>query len=344
METMTRETTCHLCVTHSALVTRVFEAAMAMGGVPARDVCSVSRRSAPFRGAGAGVDDISDEMEECFKNCDRKGFRAVWERFNQTLRGLTGGRPFVAYVPHLNKIIYQEIILHPDCAGYCFLEEGFTSMAWRDRRNARTSWAKILRSRIRSRRVGALYQFTRRMFDHSLPNYQSSFAISSRAFLGMPGRTDVASHLPPLADGSPPGKIYLILDAIYLFQGIRWQDYEDALVEALGGVSLPIGEVLVKFHFADGGAKEKFESLRFRLADMDIPTMRLLGPGFAVEENLTNTDLLVFAVTALGYYAALSGVRVLCFAGKIKGLSLPGLISSGKLPEDFAKVAGLDSE
>jgi hypothetical protein len=157
----------------------------------------------------------------------------------------------------------------------------------------------------------------------------------------MPGRVDVSAHVPPLPAGTPPGNTYIILDAIYLFQGIRWQDYEDALVAAVLSSNLPAGELLVKFHFADTGAREKFESIRRRLEGRGVPPLRMLGADFPVEENLTGQDLLLFAVTALGYYAALSGTRVACFAERIKGLSLPSLIAAGKLPQDFRKIAGL---
>jgi len=328
-------------MTHSTLVTRVFEAAMSLRGIPSDDIRSLSRRGAPFRGVGLHADDISDKMEESFRKFDRKGFQAVSRRLDDTLRDLTQGRPFEVYIPHLNKILYQEVVLHQNCKGYSFLEEGFTSMAWSSRRNARTSWPKILRSDVRSRLTGARYRFTRRMFDHTHPGYRAAFAISGLAFQDMPGRTDVSAHVPPLPAGRPPGNIYIILDAIYLFEGIRWEDYENALVKAVLETELPTGELLVKFHFADAGAREKFESLRRRLEGGNMPPLRMLGSDFPVEENLTGQDLLLFAVTALGYYAALAGTRVACFAGRIKGLSLPSLIAAGKLPQDFERIAGL---
>jgi hypothetical protein len=341
MERMIDDAPCQLCMTHSTLVTRVFEAAMKLRGIPAGDICSLSRRGAPFRGVGLRIDDISDEMEECFRKFDRKGYQAVSRRLDEILCGFTGGRPFEVHVPHANKIIYQEIILHRDCAAYSYLEEGFTSMAWSSRRNARSSLPKILRSCARSWRVGALYRFTRPMFDVSLPHYRAAYAISGLAFQGMPGRVDVAAHVPPLPAGKPPGNIYIILDAIYLFQGIRWKDYEDALVAAVLGSELPAGELLVKFHSADAGAREKFDSLRRHFEGGDVPPLRMLSGDFPVEEYLTGQDLLLFAVTALGYYAALAGTRVACFAERIKGLSLPSLIADGKLPQDFERIAGL---
>lgn len=335
---MNREPPCHLCVTHSTLVTRVFEAAMSQRCVPLGNMRSLSRRGAPFRGAGLSVDDISDEMEETFRNFDRKGFHAVLKRLDRVLCDLTEGRPFEALVPHTNKILYQEIISHRNCLGYSFLEEGFTSMAWSTRRNARTTWAKILRSDIRAWRVGSHYRFSRPMFDHTLPGYQAAFAISELAFKDMPGRLDVATHVPPLPAGDLYGNTYFILDAIYLFQGIRWEDYEDALVKAVLGAALPAGELRVKFHFADTGSAQKFESLCQRLAGSGVPPLRLLAADFPVEEYLTAQDLVLFAVTALGYYAALAGARVRCFAGEVKGLSIPSLIDSGKIPADFKRI------
>ncbi len=339
MEVMTREIPCQLCVTHSALVTRVFEAAMSQRCIPTEKTRSLSRRSAPVCGIGLSVDDLSDEMEDCFKSYDRKGFQALLNRLDHTLSELTEGRPFEAYIPHANKILYQEIIFRPNCVGYSYLEEGFTSMAWSTQRNARTSWAKILRSSIRSWRVGSHYRFSRPMFDHTLPGYQAAYAISDSAFKNMPGRQDVVAYLPPLPTGDGlAGHTYIILDALYLFQGIHWEDYENALVKALLSQELPDGEMLIKFHFADAGSAEKYQSLCQKLVGRGTPPLRLLGASYAVEQNLTARDLVVFAYTSLGYYAALMGVRVCCFAGDIQDLPIPSLIQSGKLPADFRLI------
>ena len=342
MERMTQQAPCHLCVTHSALVTQIFEAAMRLLCIPAEDVRSISRRGAPLSGTGLNLDDLSDEIELHFRKCDRKGYQEACARLDAALRSLTGGRPFEAYIPHVNKILYQEIISHPRCSGYSFIEEGFTSMAWSTRRNARFTPAKIMRSYLRAWRIRPRYNFKLPMFVHSLPHFRAAYAISGQAFRGMPGRTDVSACVTPLPAGSPPWKTYLILDACYLHAGIRWEDYENALVTAVRGQSVPSGEVLVKFHFADAGAAAGFESIRQRLADDGGPRLSLLGADFPVEKNLTQQDVLLFALTSLGYYAALTGTRVSCFAGDIKGVSIPAWIRDGRLPEDFPKVVGME--
>ena len=339
---MSTGTPCHLCVTHSPLVTRVFEAAMRERAIPESAVRSIARRGVPFPGTGLCLDDVSDEMELCFGKFDRKGYAAARQRFDATLRELTGGKPFEAYIPHANKIIYQEIIGHPWCAGYSFLEEGFTSMAWDRWPNVRSTWSKMLRNHVRTWWIGPRYRFNRPMFVHSLPHYRAAYAISGHAFRGMPGRSDVSAHVPPLPAGNPPGKTYLILDAAYLHHGIRWEDYENALVAAVREHAPPSGELLVKFHFADAGAQQKSESLRQRLADCGPSQPRMLGADFSVEENLTRNDLLVFGFSSLGYYASLMGVRVRCFAGEIMGVSIPGWTAAGRLPADFSRVAGLE--
>jgi hypothetical protein len=43
----------------------------------------------------------------------------------------------------------------------------------------------------------------------------------------------------------------------------------------------------------------------------------------------------------MGYYAALAGCRIRCFADRVAGLSLDDLLRTGKLPSDFLVVAGL---
>jgi hypothetical protein len=332
---------CHLGVTHSTLVTRVFEAAMNHLGVPSGETRMLSRRSAPLRGIGERVDALSDAFEDCLKRADRLGYQAHRSELDALLRRLTGERRFTAWLPHLNKPIYQEIAFHPDCASYGFLEEGFTSMDWRDRRNARSSAAKIFRSALRCWWVGARYRFTRPMFDCSLPHYQGACAISALAFAGMPERLMVANDLPALPTGTPPGHCYLVLDAIYLQQGVSWDDYAAAILSVLGETSLPAGELRIKFHFADAGAREKFDALCRAVAAEQLPPMRWVDADFAVEDHLTSHDLLVFGTTAMGYYAALAGCRIRCFADRVAGLSLDDLLRTGKLPSDFLVVAGL---
>jgi hypothetical protein len=330
-----------LCITHSPLVTRVFEAAMRLRGIPVASVRSIGRRGAPLCGAGLGLDEVSDGMESCFRRFDRAGYAALQKRLDEALLGLTGGRPFEACVPHLNKMLYQEIISHPDCAAWSFLEEGFTSMTWETRRNRHGRPRKLLLNVLRALWVRPNYRFTRPMFDHSLPRYHAAFAVSRLGFEGMPGRINVSAHVPPLPAGVGPGKTYVVLDACYLHQHVRWEDYEDALVAAIHKNALPCVELFVKFHFADTMADQHFESIRRRLTGCGIPEPGMLPGDFTIEENLTAKDLLVFATTSLGYYTALLGGRVACFAGNIKGLSIPSWIAAGRLPGDFPHVAGL---
>lgn len=341
MESMTRQAPCHLCVTHSPLVTRVFESAMGWLSVPDDMVRTISRRGAPFRGVGLCLDELSDQWEDCFRKGDKAGYHELGKVLDAAILSLTGGRPFEAYIPHANKILYQEIITHPDCAGYSFIEEGFTAMSWSTRKNARFTPWKIFRNHLRTWWIGPRYQFKRPMFVHSLPHFRAAYAISGQAFRGMPGRTDVRDFVPPFAAGNPPGKTYLILDASYLHFGVRWEDYENALVGVLLACDLPAGDVCVKFHFADAGRQARFESIRRRLEDAAGPSLILLDQGFSVEDHLTQQDLVCFAFTSLGYYAALAGTRVTCFADRIHGVSISKWTRDGRLPEDFPKVVGI---
>lgn len=338
MERMNLESPRQLCVTHSPLVTRVFEAAMRLKEVPTDEVRSIARRGVPFPGDGLCLDDLSDGMEACFRKFDRKGYFRALREFHETLDALTDGKAFEACIPHLNKLLYQEIISHPQCAGYSFLEEGFTSMAWDIQRNARSTWEKSLRNHLRTWLVHPKYRFNRPMFDHSLPHYRAAYAISKHAFHDMPGRTDVSAHVPPLPPGNGTGTTYVILDACYLHHDIRWEDYENALVASVLQHAPQAGDLLVKFHFADAMAPQRFESIRQRLAGSGVGPLKMLGADYSVEERLTHEDLLLFALSSLGYYAALAGARVRCFAAGIAGVSLDSWIAATRLPADFPQV------
>ena len=341
---MTQDTPCHLCVAHSPLVTHVFEAAMRQQGVSKDVVRSIARRGVPFSGKGLCLDEVSDELESCFKRFDRKGYAKARSRMVADLNRLTAGRFFEAYIPHLNKILYQEIVFHPLCSGYSFLEEGFTSMAWETWPNIRSNWPKILRNYLRTWWVGPSYFFKRPMFEHFLPHYQAAYAISKHAFYDMPGKIDVAAHLPHLPCGDGPVITYVILDASYLHQGICWQTYEKALVDAVLKHAPPYAEICIKFHFADSQALKRFQNIRERLAERGLTSARLLESDFSVEANLTRQDLLLFAVTSLGYYAALAGAKVRCFAENIEDLSLSSWIGKSWLPADFLSVVGIAAD
>jgi hypothetical protein len=334
----------YLCVTHSPLVTRVFEAAMRQLGVANHDICYIARRGVACPGSGFCLDEISDEMERCFRKFDRDGYAAARNHLNKSLHDLTGGRKFEVYMPHTSRIFYQEIANHPDCTAYSFLEEGFTSMSWEARCNDRAASSKSIRNHLRKLWVQPNYDFNRSMFDHSNPRYRKACAISENAFHGMPGRNDVSAHIPPLPLANQARKTYLILDASYLHHGILWQDYENALVAAvLQGVSKP-GDLYVKFHFAETKSSIRFQSIRQNLVNHGFNNLKLLESDVSVEACLTRDDLLVFALSSLGYYANLMGVEIKCFAGKIAGVSLQAWIKDGRLPPDFLKVAGLVSD
>lgn len=338
---MTTPSICHLCVTHSPLVTRVFRATALKLGIPDDCIRTIARRGNRFCGRGLLLDDVSDELERCYRKLDRKGYHAARRRLEDALDEFTGRLAFEAYVPHANKILYQEIMSHRNCTGYSFLEEGFTSMAWNTIRNARSTPSKVFRTGLRTLWIRPQYRFKRPMFDRDAPNYRAAYAISGHAFKGMPGRSDVSAFLEPFREGSPPGNIYLILDAVHLLSGVTWDAYGDALVTAVARRSWPCAELFVKFHFADAEGPTRFGDLSRRLADHGLPRLQLLGPDFSVEENLTRSDLLVVATTALGYYSALAGARVECFAGEVAGLSLTSMIAKGRLPPDFREVLGI---
>lgn len=339
---MTAAAATHLCMTHSPLVTRVFEAAMRREAVPPASTGFLSRRATPFPGRGLLVDDTSDAMDLAYRKLDRTAYHAARAGLDEAIRALCGDAPFEAYVPHLNKMIYQEIVLHPRCRAWSFVEEGYPPMNWRSRMNARITPAKILRSWLRDFRVGPRYRLTRPMFDHSLPGYRAAYAISKLAFRGMPGRVDVAPDLPPLPAGQPPGRNLLILDTSYLHQGLEWKNYEQAVIGILESSVSREAPLLMKFHPADTEAQARYEALVSHLRDFGFPSIERAPRDFQIEENLTAADLLVFGTTSLGYYMALAGARVRCFADRIAGLSFEDWIRRGDLPEDFRSVTGID--
>jgi len=341
MEPITEETHYHLCVTHSPLVTRVFEATRRQRGISASAVRSIAKRAVPFPGTGCCLDDVAHAMESCLKRFDRSGYAAARKQLDEALGELTGDKPFEAYVPHANNVLFQEIISHPRCIGYSFLEEGFTSMLWDTWRSFRMLSRKTLRNYLRTYWVRPNYSFNRPMFDHAAATYRAAYAISKHAFHDMPGRADVSGHIPSLPQSDGPANTYVILDTSYLHRGVRWQAYENALVAAILAAAPTSGELRIKFHFVDPKASQRFESIRARLSTGGVRSVSMLGSDFQVEENLTRDDLVLFAVTSLGYYAALAGARVKCFAGDIDGVSISSWIANGCLPADFPEVVGI---
>ena len=97
---MNGQGTYHVCVTHSPLVSRVFAATASVLSLPEDKTCYISRRGTRIPETGACLDLVSDEMERCYKNFDRSGYRRAWKNLEDILLGLTDGQPFEAYIPH----------------------------------------------------------------------------------------------------------------------------------------------------------------------------------------------------------------------------------------------------
>ena len=154
---MSGTTPYHLCLTHSPLTSAVFEAAMKRLDVPPDRIRSFSRRAVAPVGSGVRLDDLSDNLQSAYKRFDRRGYARLRSALVHRLEELTGGESFLAYIPHTRQIVYQEMIDHPKCAGYFFIEEGFTSMAWKSHRNVKLSRAKRFQHAIRKLWTGSRF-------------------------------------------------------------------------------------------------------------------------------------------------------------------------------------------
>lgn len=328
----------HLCITHSPLVTHIFQAAMRHLDVPAGSVTSISRRSVKPVGKGLCLDGLSDELEACYKRFDRTGYSRCRAEIQRQVRELNGGREFIAYIPHLQRALYQEVAAHPDCRGYRFIEEGFTSMDWQSRQTVKMKPVKRIQNTLRAWWTGSAFDVLRPMFDCADPKFSGAISISPYAFSGMPEVMNVSAHIPRYPAGEGTGKLYVVLDTAYLHRGIRWEDYRNAMVRAIAREAAGCETVRIKFHFADESAATRFQSIQ-----ADLPNLRLslLEPSFSIEENLTAADRVLFAVSSLGYYAAIFGADVKCFAPDIEGFDLDQWLRRGLLPPDFPEIASI---
>ncbi len=329
----------HLCLTQSPLITLVFQTAMKHLEIPAGSLKSISRRSVKPAAAGMCLDDLSAALEAHYKKADRRGYLASRAELVQKVREITDGEKFLAYLPHLQRLFYQEIVAHPDCEGYLFVEEGFTSMDWQARQAVDMNAGKRALSALRAWWTGSRFDAQRAMFDIADRKFRGAISISPQAFSGMTGVVNVAPWIPRYHSTGGPKNVYVILDTSYLHRGIRWEDYEKAAVVAILTEAAEAASIRVKFHFADTQASAHFESMRQKCAATGGLT--LLESDFSVEDHLTADDRLLFGVSSLGYYAAIFGGRVKCFAPEVAGLDLPAWIRRGLLPRDFPEVVGL---
>jgi hypothetical protein len=336
---MTPEPLHHLCLSHSPLTTMVFRATMAKLDLPAEQVSWMARRSVEAQGRAVQVDQLSDDLQTAFKKFQRARFRRLKSELHQHLERLTAGQRFIAYVPHTRQILYQEVINHPRCVGYYFLEEGFTSMAWESDWGKPPTLQKTAINHLRSLWAGTSFRSNRRMFDTAAANFRGAFAISNQAFRGMPGCVAVADRLPPYPSGHGRGRLYLVLDTCYLHRGIRWIDYEAALLDAVAKhPSLP-GGIAVKFHFADADLDRHFQSLSEQLTARGFAQPERLAASFSLEDHLTLDDAVLFGVSSLGYYVSLFGGSARSFASTARGLDLDAWIQKGNLPADFKEIS-----
>lgn len=328
----------HLCISHSPLTSLVFRAGMRELNIPVQQVRSITRRSVRPVVEGICLDDLADRMELAYKAFRRSTYRRSIDELGAHLETLTGGKPFIAYIPHTHRIIYQEITGHPCCAGYVFLEEGFTSMGWKTRLGLEMNFLKRIQYGFRTIWSGSRYSPARPMFDHHAPGYRGALAISPHAFHGMPGVREVSSFVPAFGPANADPRLFVVLDSSYLHHGIRWEHYEEAMVDAI--LADDADSILIKFHFADMQARPRFESLQERIAPRK-PVF--LEKDYPIEENFRGNDRLLFAVSSLGYYTALAGGGVRCFAPSIKDLDVRQWIERQALPPDFEQVARIRS-
>ena len=322
----------HLCLTHSPLVSMVFQTAMTHLKVPDDRIRSISRRGVTPAGQGVCLDDLSDEMEAQFKSFQRWHYRRSLREFRDIINNLTGSRKFIAYLPHLNRIFYQEVIAHPNCVGFLYVEEGFTSMNWKSKRRSKASFGKRLKNQLRGLWTGSAYGGKEAMYEIEYPKFRGALAISELAFQGMERVLNVTPWISPYPVSKGAVTTYVILDTSYLHRGIPWDSYRMALVAALLGEIASGRSIAIKFHFADECSKERFQEIR-----EEIGTGILLERDFSVEDHFCAGDLLLFAVSSLGYYVAKFGGMATCFASKIEGMDLNEWIAEGRLPADFPK-------
>ncbi len=335
---------CHLCLTQSPLITLVFQAAMDELEVPPDSVRSISRRSVKPAGQGVCLDDLSTRLDERYKKFDRRGYSQLLAELRGKVAEITGGRKFIAYIPHTQRLMYQEIIGLPECNGYRFVEEGFTSMAWRTHQGPRSSLRKRFVSRLRTWWTGSAFRSSRDMFDVTNQGFLGAVAISRHAFATMDRVTNVGARICRYEIGDGRKRLFVILDTSYIHRGIQWADYSDALVGAVLDEAADAQELMIKFHFADNECQSHFSELKEKISlEAGLP-MRLLSGDFAVEEQLTASDLVIFSVSSLGYYAAGFGAQVRCFAPQVKGMDIDTWIRKGGLPADFPEVVKLNAK
>lgn len=337
---MTKSPITHLCMTHSPLTSMVFEAAMKSLNIPSAQTALLCRRAVPAGDRGRDVETLAVKLQDAYKSYSAKQCADLVRRLYQHIDELTGGGAFHAYVPHTRQILLQEIIGHPRCEKYFFIEEGFTSMAWDSDWNPPPRGWKRLQNRLRDWRAGGAYRSDRPMFDIRSAKFAGAFAISKHAFAGMPNVSNITELLPPLPPAEGPGHLYAILDTCYLHRGVPWQAYEDALVKSAAAKVGNHSSVRIKFHFADQQAEAHFKAVQSRLGKAGLTAERLPSE-FCVERALVRGDLVLFGVSSLGYYAAIAGARVECFANDIDGISVQEWISNHRLPPNFPQVVGL---
>ena len=333
----------HLCVIQSPLISAVFEAGMRAAAIPEKWICSISRRSVEPIGNGVCLDQISNMLEKAFKSWDRLLYAKCKEDLFREIGFLTRDQPFIAYIPHTQLLMTQEIISHPWCIGYRFVEEGFTSMAWATHQGLRISKIKCFLSYLRALRTESNYRSGRDMFDLKNDRFRGALAITPAAFSGMEQVVNVSSCMKKPVDSDQPARLFVILDTCYLHRGILWQDYEEALSIAVVKEAGEYKEIIIKFHFVDTNSSSHYDSLLGKIRkNIRIP-IRVVSRSYSVEKELNANDCVLFAVSSLGYYTAFFGGKVKCFADKIQGISLKAWIQKGALPKDFRVMAGLAS-
>ncbi|MBK1855217.1 hypothetical protein JO972_09635 [Verrucomicrobiaceae bacterium 5K15] len=324
-----------LCVTHSPLVTRVCQAAIRQRNIPRNRVAWVGLRSTLPPSTPGHLDLINDQLKNAIKRGNRSSYQEARNRLFSLLEQVLPG-PFNVLLPHTNEPSYREILAHPRCRGWGFVEEGFTCMDWESRNQSNLPWRRRLRDALRYRLAGA--QPKRPMFDHAGSQFLGAYALSPRGFAGMPQRIDIRDHIPPFPDGEGR-RLILVLDSSYIHRGVIWNDYLEALLDAATQLAPGHDALWLKFHFADLSINAHFQEIGHAWQRRgQTSTIQLLPADFSIEDHLQTNDTLLTGVSSLAYYAALSGLRVHSFAPALNGCDLGQWSRRGLLPDDFIET------
>lgn len=267
------------------------------------------------------------------------GARKEIHAFLDHIESLVGGEPYDCFIHHSTDPFSQLLAGHRLCRRYFYLEEGFTALIGGKFGRPKKRPFRKLGWKLRSRLFyGGMIDRYRDFFEVDSPKYGGACALSRNAFLGFPGRIQLAAASVEAAT-PPPAETILFLDSQYFLGNCTTADYITALTGCLAAVLKGSSSVAIKFHPGERDEARKQQILAAVREVGRVHHLTELPPSFIGERMAFDPEVnIIVGTSAIGFYLGGRGFRTFTFAPRLVPSSPRFARVMAGIPAEFLEV------